>query len=381
MRRRYVGSLVLLSVAALCLGALPDTQTASLTQWNMPFAAAFPGGFDLDANGMVYVATNSGMSIVRLDPANDMFRSWGVSEHPQDVVVIDDVVVCTVREANQISYLNPNSQSTTTFIIPFPDAHPGELHRGPDTADGKLTFWITEPSVQGVLRMEYDPTDPPWISGVPSDYQATQRLQSIIPSMITAEHEQFSYNTSLIPDPFPIAATQISPPYTEWRLSLGDDRRVEDLAVADDGTLWISFGTAFLVRLDPMAGTLQWLETIQNEAAIFQGLLPGPDGSVWFGNIVDGSIGHLNPSTGLSEVWHIPGTIEVYDLAFDADGMIWYTDRVGEMIGRLDPTTNEAIVYTLEPDSEPLYLAIDAAGDVWFTAGFGNYVGRLSPLP
>ena len=134
--------------------------------------------------------------------------------------------------------------------------------------------------------------------------------------------------------------------------------------------------TSLLLRFDPSVETLQWMETIQN-VAIFQGLLPSSDGSIWFGNIVEGGIGHFDPAIGLSEVWRIPGTGEIYDLAFGGDGRIVYTDRTADAIGVLDTETGEAAIYRLSEDSEPLYLAIDRDGAVWFTAGSGNYIGRL----
>ena len=380
MRRMFLGIVVVSICAALSVGVWADTQSASLTRWEMTLANSFPGGIALDEGGLVYTVTNSGMQVIRLDPANSLYRSWGVSEHPQDVAIVDGIVFCTIRGANHISYLNPEGTSTSTSLVPFPDAGLGELHRGPDTAGGNIVFWIAEPAIQGLLRFEYNPADPPRVTDAPSDYPATQSVSSISPVIVPAEYERFSYDIRLITDPFPAAAPQTSPPYTQWQLPLGDDRWLEDLAVADDGTLWVSFGTPLLIRFDPVASTIQLLETIQN-VAIFQGLLPAADGSIWFGNIVDGSIGHLNPVTGLSEVWRIPGTGEVYDLAFDADGAIWYTDRVGEAIGRLDTLAGEATVYRLAEESEPLYLEIDSAGDVWFTAGYGNYIGRLTLAP
>lgn len=380
MRWNVAGMLALLLCGALSLGALAVAETGELTTWDMPFASAFPSGIALGDDGTVFIAASGTMDLLRLDPINNLFRSWGVSEHPQDVIVVDGIAFCTVKEANHISFLNPESLGTHTAMLPFPNLGLDEIHRGPDTADGNVIFWIAESSVHGVLRFEYDSSNRPEAFGTQYDAQADSTVQFIDPQVVAATREQFAYDVTAIPDAYLLPVTQASPPFTEWRLPLNDELWVTDLAVADDGTLWISAGLPSLFRFDPFTGMLQEMETIQN-VAIFQGLLPAADGSIWFGNIVEGSIGHFNPITGLSEVWRIPGTGEVYDLVFDDQGMIWYTDRVGGAIGRLNTSTNETTVYPLPEGSEPLYLKIDAAGDIWFSAGVANYVGKLDLLP
>ena len=377
---RRTTRILVLAMSVLVVGvAVVPAQQGEFVRWDMPFPAAFPGGIALD-NSMLYIAANSGMEIIRLDARQDLFRSWGVSEHPQDVVVVDGIPFCTVKEANHITYFDPESLGVSTAVLPFPNVGMGEIHQGFDTSDGNIVFWIAEMDVCGILRFEYDPAKAPGVTGSPTDTSAIRSVESIEPTVVSVEHEQFAYDVSLIPEPFLLDVETSSPPFTEWRIPLEEGYWAADLAVAHDGTLWISAGLPFLFRFDPVAGTIQMLETIQN-VAIFQGLLPAPDGSIWFGNLVEGSIGHFNPSTGLSEVWRIPGTIEVYDLAFDANGDIWYTDRIGDAIGKLSTATSEATVYSLPVDSEPLNLIVDAAGDIWFSAGSGNYVGKLDPSP
>ena len=375
---RCVGTVVLLISCVLGL-AVTAAQTASLTVWNMPYATAFPGGIALD-DGMLYVACAGGMEVYRLDPGSDIFRGWGVSEGPQDVTVAAGIAFASVREADQIGYFNPGGLATNSALVPFQDVGLGEIHRGADTTDGKYVFWIAETYVHGVLSFEYDPSDRPDAIYDPSDQGAYRTVEAIEPEEISVAHEQFAYDTSLMPAPYAFAVTNESPPFAEWRLPLPDDIWVTDLAVANGGAIWISVGLPILFRFDPAGGTLQEMETIP-DASIFQGLLPDPDGSIWFSNLNHGSIGHFDPTTGLSEEWRVPGVGEVYDLVFDADGCVWFTDRVGDAIGRLDPSTSEALVYPLAEGSEPLYLAIDDAGDVWFSAGSGNYVGRLHVEP
>jgi streptogramin lyase len=363
----------------LCVGVWTMAEPASLTLWNLPYATAFPAGLALGDDGTVFFAAEGGSEVFRLDPANDTFRSWGVSEHPRDVTFVDGIAICTVRPANHVTQINPDGLGVGTSVVPFPDMALGEIHRGADTDDGKATFWISA-AVGGFLRYEYDPANPLGIFGDPMDGPASRSIEPVEPVVVAAVHEVFAYDVRFIPDPVPFAPSRTTYPFTEWRLPLGDDFFVQDLAVADDGSVWISFGAPFLYRFDPSTGSLNEYETVP-DAVILDGLLPWADGSIWFGDIASGSIAHFNPTTGLSERWRIPGTVEVYDLAFDAGGGLWYSDRVGATLGRLDLSTGEASVYRLPEGSEPLYLAIDDAGDVWFTAGVGNYIGRLTPAP
>jgi len=379
MRTNRTGRIVLMALfIAAIVGMQAVSDGESLVMWDMPFAEAFPAGLSLGPDGMVYLAANRGTEVIRLDPTNDVFRSWGVGQGPEDVTVVDGVPFCTVSGPDLIVYFHSEGLGTNSAPIPFADVDPGEIHRGKDTDAGNQVYWIADRGVPGVLRFEYRPTiDAPEVFYDPSDQSAQRRTVPVSPRQVTPDYEAFSYDVAYIPAPVPIASVSVSYPFSQWLLPLGDDFYVQDIAVANDGALWISFGAPFLFRLDPLAGTLQQMETIQN-VAIFQGLLPAADGSIWFGNIIDGSIGHFDRVLGVSEVWRIPGTEEIYDLAFARDGAIWYTDRIADAIGRFDPQTGDVTVYPLPEGSEPLYLAIDADGAIWFTAGSGNAIGRLT---
>jgi streptogramin lyase len=381
MRSSCVGMIALVAIGATIVLGIPSvSQSRSLTLWNLPYETAFPGGLALGADGTVYVTASGGREICRLDPASDVYRSWGVGEHPVDVTVVNGVVFCTVRQANTVVFFDPAGLSVSSRVLPFPDVGPSEIHRGINTSTGNMVLWIAEWNALGVVRYEYNPaTDEPAAIGTPSELAAQRGTVAVHPQTVTTAYERFSYDVTLIPPPITPTTKMTSASFTEWTLPVVGDFFVEDIAVAHDGTLWISFGGPSLFRLDPVAETIQEMETIQN-VAIFRGLLPAADGSIWFGNFIEGAIGHFDPAIGLSEVWRIPGTGEVYDLAFDKDGGIWYTDRVGGAIGRLDVWTGEATVYPLPEGSEPLCLAIDADNAVWFTAGTANYIGRLTTV-
>jgi streptogramin lyase len=355
------------------------SEDATLTTWAMPYSSAFPAGLAIDAEGRVHTAAAGGREVFRLDPANDAYRSWGVGQGPQDVVLIDGVVFCTIPDEDFVVYFDPEGVSVSTRLVPFPGAGPRTIRRGADTGDGKVVLWISERNEAGILSYTYDPaTDAPMAVGVPSDQTATPTSIDVVPTVWPAAYEQYAYNVGLIPDPELLSPLRTAGAFTEWRIPVDIPPGIADLAVAMDETLWISGSLPFLYRMDPDAGTLQALETIQN-VIIANGLLPASDGSIWFGNLLEGAIGHFDPNLGISEVWRIPGTGEVYDLAFGPDGAVWYTDRAGSAIGRLDVEADQATVYPLAEDSEPLDLFVDADGSVWFVAGSGNYIGRLEP--
>jgi outer membrane protein assembly factor BamB len=349
--------------------------SVSLTTWALPDASGYPVGLDIDALGHVYVADAGGREVLRLDPTVDSYRSWGVGEGPEDVVFVDGTVFCTIGASDQLVYFHPDSQAVSTVTLPSSALGLRELHRGLDGPAGDWILWLAEREAQGVLRYSFDPDDAPEIVGTQSDADIRRKESRSVVTSLAARYEWFPYDLTVMPAPEPFTASLDRGRFTEWRLDI-NEYLVEDIAAGPDGILWISAGVPFLFRLNPVADTLQMVETIPN-AAIFQGLLPDPDGSIWFGNLLEGGIGHFDPALGVSETWRIPGTSEVYDLVFDSEGAVWYTDRVGDAIGRLDPRTGEVTVFALPAGSEPLHLTIDPTGNVWFTAGSGGYIGRL----
>jgi len=369
----------LLAIVAVFAAACPDVmaQSAALTLWRIPHSESFPAGMAMDARGWVYVALSAGREVFGLDPSTNTFRSWGVGEGPAAVAVVDEAVFCSVQDANQVVWLHPDSLGVTTAVLPFSDLGPRELVRGVETAAGETFLWMTSWQQPAVLQMVYDPaTEAPGVVGEPTETTASPETVVIEETTLTADYEAFPYAVSVLPDPYEITFVSAANGLTKWELPLPDDYAVYDLAPAADGSVWISFGAPFLLRLDPDAHTLQELETIPN-AAILNGLYSAPDGSIWFSNLVEGGIGHLDLSLGFSETWRIPGAEDIYDLVFDKEGALWYTDRVADSIGRLDTATGTVTTYALPEGSEPLNLVVDAAGNVWFSAGSGNYIGRL----
>jgi len=378
MRSKHAGVLVLMVICITLVFSVSTLADTTLTTWTMPYGNAFPSGLAIDEQGRIYTAAAGGREVYRLDPVNELFRSWGVGDRPQDVVIVDGVVFCTIRDGDYVVYFDPDGVGVYTVDVPFAGVGPQTIRRGVDTDDGKVVLWISEWNVSGVLHYEYDPVvDAPVPVGMPSDGSAVSITADMTPTLLTAEYEQYEYIVDLIPDPEPIAAQTTSGAFTEWALPMDTPPGIADFAVTENGTLWISCSLPFLYRLDSAAGTLQLLETIQN-VVISSGLLPASDGGIWFGNLLEGAIGHFDPVVGTSEVWRIPGTGEVYDLAFGPDGTIWYTDRVADAIGCLDTVSNQATVYPLTVNCEPLELAFDADGSLWFVAGSGNFVGRLT---
>jgi len=369
----YILSLTLVSVSS---SSVQPVVGATLDTWQLPYGGAFPAGIALDPEGRVYTAVNGGLEVYRLDPVEGLYRSWGVGERPDGVAFVEGATFCTVRDGNAVVYFDPDSLGVTTAILPFEAVGPGEIHRGPYTDDGNVIFWIVERTAAGLLRFEYDlRIDAPGIYGEQWDQSAERETTSLEPRIVESTYERFAYEVAYIPSPFTLDTRRDSPPFTEWSLPFADVR-VEDIAPTADGKVWISAGLPTLFLFDPAEETLQEMETAQN-VYILQGLLADADGSIWYGDLLEGSIGHFDPTLGISEVWRIPGASEVFDLAFDNEGAIWYTDRIGDTVGKLDPATNQVRIYSVPPGSEPLYLEIGTDGAVWFTAGSGNYIGRL----
>jgi streptogramin lyase len=148
----------------------------------------------------------------------------------------------------------------------------------------------------------------------------------------------------------------------------------------------------------------------------------GADGRLYTGESLTGRILQLDPDTGRTREFSVPGMLQLHDIIAGPDGNIWF-DALNDRFGKLDPRTGIATVLTpLSPGSQPhdlvwddgkLYLAellsgrlavwdprsgrlsesarglptgnqihslaVVAGGDIWATLSAGNAIARFDP--
>jgi streptogramin lyase len=111
------------------------------------------------------------------------------------------------------------------------------------------------------------------------------------------------------------------------------------------------------------------------------GIVAGPDGNLWFTELVGNKIGRITPSgqitefsTGLS-----PGASPA-DITAGPDGALWFTELNGDRIGRI--TTSGTITEFstgLSAGAEPLGIAAGPDGNLWFTEFSAAKIGQITP--
>ena len=107
------------------------------------------------------------------------------------------------------------------------------------------------------------------------------------------------------------------------------------------------------------------------------GIVPGPDGNLWFTSSANDRIGRLTPegqvlTTGPAEV-DDPG-----DITTGPDGNLWFTSRGNDRIGRITPF---GVVTTFPAGGvdEPFDIVEGPDGNLWFTGRGNDRVARITP--
>lgn len=108
---------------------------------------------------------------------------------------------------------------------------------------------------------------------------------------------------------------------------------------------------------------------------------PAPDGSVWYTGQANGTLGRLDPASGMVREISLGHGSAPHGVIVGPDGAPWITDGGLNAIVRVDPQSEEVTVYQLPDDRPGANLntaAFDGRGILWFTGQSGIY-GRLDP--
>jgi streptogramin lyase len=109
------------------------------------------------------------------------------------------------------------------------------------------------------------------------------------------------------------------------------------------------------------------------------GVTSGPDGNVWFTEYaaIANKIGRYDPSTGNFAEFAIPtADAEATSIVLGSDGALWFTEYGTARIGRI--TLTGTVTDYAVGGSEPLSAAEGSDGAVWFTEYGSNQIGRIS---
>jgi virginiamycin B lyase len=145
-------------------------------------------------------------------------------------------------------------------------------------------------------------------------------------------------------------------------------------------------------------------------------LVEGPDGQMWFAEVLAHKIGRIDASTGQIQEFDIPNTVTIgpdptlpllgllglgplntllmtlsgtsvplpFPASFECginngpDGNIWFTNGVSNLIGYINPSTHAIVTYpvpTLASNVEDIYAGPDNA--MWFAEPTAGKIGRF----
>src|SRR6202049_4600519 len=108
---------------------------------------------------------------------------------------------------------------------------------------------------------------------------------------------------------------------------------------------------------------------------------PAADGTVWYADQYQGSLGRFDPETGKAELIPLGPGSAPHGVVIGGDGGIWLTDGGQNAIVRVDPATKSVKVFRLPQEFANANLntpVFDKRGIVWFTGQSGVY-GRVDP--
>lgn len=291
--------------------------------------------------------------------------------------------------------------ATTTWRLPSAGTAAYDLAAGPDGA-----LWFTEipgaPGAPGGLRsgrigritatgqireftlpagsiprgIAAGPGHVLWFSGIAVDPEAspTQIPRGLIGRITT---------TGAVRE-FPLPAGTVA----TGTITAGPDQALWFAAVTTSSP---SNPTAEIGRITPM-GDVQLFRlpagtTVLAEPLTGGGLVAGPDGNLWFTEVLRQSgraIGRITP-TGVVTTFPLPASMQparmeglLGGIAVGGDGALWFTDAAANAIGRI--TTTGAISEHPLPTANagPTTITGGPDGTIWFIEATARRIGHLT---
>jgi virginiamycin B lyase len=288
----------------------------SVREWSVP-TPAFARDPAPAPDGTIYITVMHADKIAQFDPASERFKEWNLpaGAHPHGLLVDGQGLVWYTGNGNgTIGRLNPSTGKVTEFRTPSG----GDPHTL--VTDGRGTIWFTVQSGGRVARLDM------------RTGKITEHATSGRPYGIAIDKSGNVWFCRMGADKLG-RVDAVSGKLTE--VDLGVDSAPRRMAVAPDGTLWVTlFGNGKLLHFDPDAGK------VIKEYLLPAGARGGPyavtvDGSgiVWVNEINADTVVRLNPSNDVLQMIKLPATNEgIRKMIVDARGRLWY---MGSHSGKL----------------------------------------------
>ena len=176
--------------------------------------------------------------------------------------------------------------------------------------------------------------------------------------------------------------------YVEYTTGISNESEPWEITAGPNGNLWFtefSRGRADRTnRIGEINPTTHKVEEFElpspdsGQQGPF-GITAGPDGNVWFTELVGNRIGRITPSGEITEFPVPTANSEPIAIAKGPDGNLWFAEQDGEKIGRIDPSTHEITEFPIPSGgSEPSAITEGPDGNLWFAEENGD-IGRITP--
>ena len=107
----------------------------------------------------------------------------------------------------------------------------------------------------------------------------------------------------------------------------------------------------------------------------------GSDGQLWFTEPTANSIGVINPTTHVITEFPVPtATAGLQGITAGPDGRLWFVELTANQIGAIDPTTHHISEFAIpNAKSGAFGIAAGPDGGLWFTESTADQIGRIDP--
>lgn len=150
----------------------------------------------------------------------------------------------------------------------------------------------------------------------------------------------------------------------------------ESITAGPDGNLWFTELIANKVGKMTTSGTVT--EYALPEKSEPLGIVAGPDGNLWFTDSGTGKIGKIT-TTGTVTEYSLPTGSEPYGITPgpSKENDLWFTDRGTGKVGKIS-TSGTVTEYSLPEKSTPWGIAVGPDDNLWFADWTGSKVGKVT---
>lgn len=339
MWRPFHSRLPGLLAGLVCMWLGSTAESAVITEYPLPSAAAQPRGIAAGPDGNLWFTEYGANRIGRISPGGVIAEF----ELPGDFRGLHDIAAgpdgnlwFTEHEANRIGRISP-AGVIAEFDVPTPGSHPGGISAGPD---GNL--WFTQESGGNIGRIRPDGTI-----------------------------DEF-------PLPSPEFVTDISAGtgdelwFTAWgrigRITIQgaidfpyqfDSFGATEITVASDGSLWFTskFGNS-VTRVNEDGAVTNFF--LSGEPLGPTGIVEAPDGSIWFTESFANDLGRIQPDGTLEELIVRTTANAARGIAVGPQGRLWFTEEAGNKIGVVDADFTTAVRSALLPTARSVQVGSTA---------------------